>query len=49
MTNPALPEHRNYLRMRGEEILAISQPLAVSELPPHARRRAAIFEESRSE
>ena len=25
--------------MRGEEILAISQPLAVSELPPHARRR----------
>ena len=39
MTNPALPEHRNYLRMRGEETHASRRVRLNQELPPHARRR----------
>ena len=30
---------RNYLRMRGEELLDVCHFYAVMELPPHARRR----------
>ncbi len=41
MTNPALPEHRNYLRMRGEEPLIVEYDSSREELPPHARRRDA--------
>ena len=40
MTNPALPEHRNYLRMRGEETKPCGPDGCCEELPPHARRRA---------
>ena len=43
-TSPAKPQHRNYLRMRGEELLEEHQITLRAELPPHARRRVCIVE-----
>ena len=39
-TLPPISLHRNYLRMRGEELLLDPDGETTEELPPHARRRA---------
>ena len=38
-TLPPISLHRNYLRMRGEELLLDPDGETTEELPPHARRR----------
>ena len=42
-TLPPISLHRNYLRMRGEELLLDPDGETTEELPPHARRRGAVY------
>ena len=37
-----LQHHRNYLRIRGEELKTRDEKFSYTELPPHTRRRAQV-------